>query len=56
VSVEGFCRPLPCPSSPETVAIIVATPLERRLGKIADASEITAQSGFGRTRLVSVLS
>jgi len=56
VTLERFCRPLPCPSSPETVATIVASPLERHLGKIANVTEMTSQSGFGLTRLVSVLS
>ncbi|HVQ15319.1 MAG TPA: efflux RND transporter permease subunit [Vicinamibacterales bacterium] len=34
--------------SPETMATSVATPLERRLGTIADVSEMTSQSSLGR--------
>ena len=34
--------------SPETMASSVATPLERRLGTIADVSEMTSQSSLGR--------
>ena len=36
-------------ASPETMATSVATPLERRLGTIADVSEMTSQSSLGRT-------
>jgi hypothetical protein len=37
-------------ASPETVATSVASPLERHLGKIANVTEMTSQSGFGQTR------
>jgi multidrug efflux pump len=39
-------------ASPETMATSVATPLERRLGIIADVSEITSQSRVGQTTIV----
>ena len=39
-------------ASPETVASSVASPLERHLGKIANVTEMTSQSGFGQTRIV----
>ncbi|UAJ11535.1 efflux RND transporter permease subunit [Glacieibacterium megasporae] len=38
-------------ASPATMASSVATPLERRLGTIADVSEMTSQSGTGSTRI-----
>src|SRR5262249_21823230 len=38
--------------SPETVATSVESPLERHLGKIADVTEMTSQSGVGQTRIV----
>ena len=38
-------------ASPETMATSVATPLERRLGTIADVTEITSQSGLGNARV-----
>lgn len=38
-------------ASPETVANSVAAPLERHLGKIADVTEMTSQSGLGQTRV-----
>jgi multidrug efflux pump len=39
-------------ASPETMAATVAEPLERRLGTIADVTEMTSQSGIGVTRIV----
>jgi multidrug efflux pump len=39
-------------ASPETVASSVASPLERRLGQIADVTEMTSTSGLGQTRIV----
>ncbi|HZU88037.1 MAG TPA: efflux RND transporter permease subunit, partial [Stellaceae bacterium] len=39
-------------ASPQTMASAVATPLERHLGIIADATEMTSQSTVGRTRIV----
>src|SRR5215469_8491683 len=39
-------------ASPETVATSVARPLERYLGKIANVTEMTSQSGVGQTRIV----
>ena len=39
-------------ASPETMAATVAEPLERRLGSIADVTELTSQSGIGMTRIV----
>ncbi len=39
-------------ASPETVASSVASPLERRLGEIADVTEMTSTSGLGQTRIV----
>jgi multidrug efflux pump len=39
-------------ASPETMASAVATPLEKRLGKIADVTEMTSSSGAGQTRIV----
>jgi multidrug efflux pump len=39
-------------ASPEDMAISVATPLERRLGQIADVTEMTSQSSVGSTRIV----
>ena len=39
-------------ASPETMATSVATPLERRLGHIADVNEMTSNSGVGSTRIV----
>ena len=38
-------------ASPETMASSVATPLERRLGHIADVSEMTSSSSTGSTRI-----
>ena len=38
-------------ASPSTMASSVATPLERRLGAIADVSEMTSQSGTGSARI-----
>ncbi len=38
-------------ASPDTVATSVASPLERRLGQIADVSEMTSSSGLGQTRI-----
>ena len=38
-------------ASPETMAISVATPLERRLGVIAGVTEMTSNSGTGSTRI-----
>ena len=38
-------------ASPETMASSVATPLERRLGTIADVNEMTSQSTLGSTRI-----
>jgi multidrug efflux pump len=39
-------------ASPETVATSVASPLKRYLGKIANVTEMTSQSGVGQTRIV----
>ena len=39
-------------ASPETMAAIVATPLERALGRIAGITEITSSSSLGSTRVV----
>ncbi|HEY2048153.1 MAG TPA: efflux RND transporter permease subunit [Caulobacteraceae bacterium] len=39
-------------ASPETMATSVATPLERRLGIIANVSEITSQSRVNQTQIV----
>ncbi len=47
VSIQA---PLPG-GSPTTMATSVASPLERRLGTIADVSEMTSQSGTGSTRV-----
>ncbi len=38
-------------ASPETMAATVAAPLERRLGQIADVSEMTSQSSTGSTQI-----
>jgi multidrug efflux pump len=38
-------------ASPETMASSVATPLERRLGHIANVSEMTSSSGAGSTNI-----
>jgi multidrug efflux pump len=38
-------------ASPDTMAATVAAPLERRLGTIADVTEMTSQSGVGTTRI-----
>ena len=38
-------------ASPETVATSVAEPLERRLGQIADVTEMTSSSNIGQTRI-----
>lgn len=39
-------------ASPDTMAATVAAPLERRLGQIADVTEMTSQSGVGSTRII----
>ncbi len=39
-------------ASPETMATSVATPLEKRLGRLADVSEMTSRSGVGQTNVV----
>ena len=39
-------------ASPETMAATVAAPLERRLGKIADVTEMTSQSTTGVTQII----
>ncbi|KKB62514.1 nodulation protein [Robbsia andropogonis] len=39
-------------ASPETMATSVAAPLERRLGAIADVSEMTSMSNTGQTRVI----
>ncbi|MCK2053491.1 efflux RND transporter permease subunit [Methylobacterium sp. 37f] len=39
-------------ASPETMATTVAAPLERRLGAIADVTEMTSTSSLGSVRLV----
>ncbi|MBF0183379.1 MAG: efflux RND transporter permease subunit [Magnetococcales bacterium] len=39
-------------ASPETMASIVATPLERTLGRIAGVTEITSSSSLGSTRII----
>ena len=39
-------------ASPETMAVTVAAPLERRLGAIADVTEMTSTSSLGSVRLV----
>jgi multidrug efflux pump len=38
-------------ASPDTVATSVASPLERRLGQIADVTEMSSTSGLGQTRI-----
>jgi multidrug efflux pump len=38
-------------ASPETMASAVATPLERRFGRIAGVTEITSQSALGQTQI-----
>ena len=38
-------------ASPNTVATSVAEPLERHLGRIADVTEMTSQSGIGQARI-----
>ena len=38
-------------ASPETVATSVASPLERRLGQIADVAEMTSASSVGQARI-----
>src|SRR5512142_3055661 len=38
-------------ASPETMASSVATPLERRFGRIAGISEITSSSSLGTTQI-----
>ncbi len=38
-------------ASPQVMATSVATPLERRLGQIADVSELTSQSSQGRSQI-----
>ncbi len=39
-------------ASPQTMATTVATPLERRLGQIADVSTITSESNTGQTSII----
>ncbi len=39
-------------ASPETMASSVATPLEKRLGRLADVSEMTSRSSVGSTQIV----
>jgi len=39
-------------ASPDTMAATVAAPLERRLGQIADVTEMTSQSSTGSTRII----
>ncbi len=38
--------------SPETMASSVATPLEKRLGRLADVTEMTSMSSVGSTRII----
>jgi multidrug efflux pump len=38
-------------ASPDTVATSVASPLERRLGQIADVTQMSSTSGLGQTRI-----
>jgi len=38
-------------ASPETMATSVATPLEKRLGRLAAVSEMTSRSGVGQTQI-----
>jgi multidrug efflux pump len=38
-------------ASPDTMAVTVATPLERHLGVIADVTEMTSSSSVGNTRI-----
>src|SRR5579863_6659663 len=38
-------------ASPETMASSVATPLERRFGRIAGVAEITSSSTYGQTQI-----
>jgi len=38
-------------ASPDTVATSVASPLERRLGQIADVTQMTSSSGLGQTSI-----
>ncbi|HWK48038.1 MAG TPA: efflux RND transporter permease subunit [Stellaceae bacterium] len=39
-------------ASPETMAATVAAPLERRLGQIADVTEMTSENSTGSTRVI----
>jgi len=39
-------------ASPDTMAATVAAPLERRLGQIADVTEMTSESSTGSTRVI----
>ena len=39
-------------ASPQVMATSVATPLERRLGQIADVTEMTSSSSTGQTRVI----
>src|SRR5262245_9428276 len=39
-------------ASPETMAATVATPLERRLGRLAGVTEISSSSSVGITQIV----
>lgn len=39
-------------ASPETMATTVATPLERRLGRLSGVTEITSSSGAGNTQII----
>ncbi|MGZ5985085.1 MAG: efflux RND transporter permease subunit, partial [Caulobacteraceae bacterium] len=38
-------------ASPENMATSVATPLEKRLGRLAAVSEMTSRSGVGQTQI-----
>lgn len=42
-------------ASPDTMGSSVATPLERRLGTIADVTEMTSQSGLGSSRITGII-
>ena len=39
-------------ASPETMASSVATPLEKRLGRLADVTEMTSRSNVGQTNVI----
>ena len=47
-----FCQANLPGASPTVMASSVATPLERRLGQIADVNEITSTSQVGRTQVI----